>query len=62
MDELSLDFSMDVDELPTDADEALDADEVLSARAGSAASVNARVVASDRACCEIGGMVWISGR
>ena len=36
VDELSLDFSTEVDELPMDVDDALKADDVLSASAGAA--------------------------
>ena len=47
-----LEVSSDVDELPTEADAVLEADDVLSASAGSAvrpiASVVANVVAMDR--------------
>ena len=39
--ELLLEVSSDVDTLPTDADEALDADDVLSAKAGRANRPNA---------------------
>ncbi len=39
-----LDFSLDADELPIDVDDALDADEVLSAQAGAA--VKAKVSAA----------------
>jgi hypothetical protein len=56
LDELLLDFSMEVDELPTEADEALDADEVLSARAGAAASINAIEEARGRTYFVMGGM------
>jgi hypothetical protein len=53
--ELSLDLPMDADELPMDVDDALDADEVLSARAGAALRHNAAAVAKGRTdfknCC-----------
>jgi hypothetical protein len=41
VDELLLDFSMEADELPMDVDDALDADDVLSACAARAARANA---------------------
>ena len=54
-----LEVSSDVDELPTDVDAALDADEVLSANAGRAASPRLKAVASDsvvlsRMCMKVG--------
>jgi len=53
--ELSLDLPMDADELPMDVDDALDADEVLSAITGAAPRHNTTAVAKGRAdfknCC-----------
>lgn len=53
--ELSLDLPIDTDELPRDVNEALDADDVLSASAGAAPTHRARAVAKGRAdfkkCC-----------
>jgi hypothetical protein len=54
LDELLLDFSIDADELPIDVDDALDADEVLSAQAGNA-------VVSDRASVAAGMKPAVNG-
>jgi hypothetical protein len=48
VDELLLDFSMEADELPTEVDDALDADEVLSASADADARHKASVAARRR--------------
>lgn len=54
-----LEVSSDVDELPTDVDAALEADDVLSASAGRAARPKAIAAAHDRAVLFKGvGMAW----
>lgn len=47
--ELSLDFPIDAEELPTEVDDALDADEVMSASADAALRHNASAAARGRA-------------
>jgi hypothetical protein len=53
--ELSLDLPIDADELPSEVNDALDADDVLSANAGAEPRQNAITAASGRAglrrCC-----------
>ena len=56
VDELLLDFSLDADELPMDVDDALDADEVLSAQAGTATSDKASAAAEMRLAVNEGCM------
>jgi hypothetical protein len=48
--EPSLDLPSEVDELPSEAEVELAADEVLSARAAPVARASARAVAAGRAC------------
>jgi hypothetical protein len=54
--ELSLDLPSDADELPTDVDDALEADDVLSASAGGAPSSKVRVIAKGNAIRELDGI------
>ena len=54
-DELLLDVFSDVDELPTEVDAALDADDVLSASAGAAA-MNMAVARATNDVCRLQGV------